>query len=430
MIEIISLILSIISAVGVIAVIILALSREESGADAEAIRREIRHEMQSFGGMIKDNQRDIGQMQSERFDDMSRVIEDTRAAIDRQLTAIRTETDAKLERMRTATDRALEKIRTDNTASLERLRRDNSEQLVEIRKTVDEKLQETLEARITKSFKLVNDRLEQVYKGLGEMQGLAQGVGDLKKVLTNVKTRGIMGEMQLGAILEQIMAPEQYAVNIATVPGSKNIVEFAIKLPDKQGNTTWLPIDSKFPGDAYAALVDAYESGDKAAADTAAKQLRTRILSEAKDIHEKYVSPPATTDFAIMFLPFEGLYAEVVNRGLVEELQNTYRVTVAGPSTMAAMLNSISMGFKTLAIEKRSSEVWQVLGAVKTEFTKFESVLTAAQNRINQANAELDKLVGVRTRAINRKLRTVEQLEEDKTDILGTGDGDYSDDLF
>ncbi|MGN0181258.1 MAG: DNA recombination protein RmuC, partial [Candidatus Ornithomonoglobus sp.] len=265
---------------------------------------------------------------------------------------------------------------------------------------------------------------------LGEMQGLAQGVGDLKKVLTNVKARGIMGEMQLGAILEQIMAPEQYAENIATVPGSKNVVEFAIRLPDRQGNTTWLPIDSKFPSDTYAALVDAYESGDKAAVDAAAKQLRTRILSEAKDIHEKYVSPPATTDFAIMFLPFEGLYAEVVNRGLVEELQNTYRITVAGPSTMAAMLNSISMGFKTLAIEKRSSEVWQVLGAVKTEFTKFESVLTAAQNRINQANAELDKLVGVRTRAINRRLRTVEQLEEDNTDLLGIGDADYTDDLM
>ncbi|MGN1115614.1 MAG: DNA recombination protein RmuC [Candidatus Ornithomonoglobus sp.] len=429
MIEVISLILSIISAAGVIAVIILALSREDSGADTEAVRREIRHEMQSFGAMIKDNQRDIGQMQSERFEDMSRVIADTRASIDRQLTAIRTETNAKLERMRDATDRALEKIRTDNTSSLERLRRDNSEQLLEMRKTVDEKLQETLEARITRSFKLVNDRLEQVYKGLGEMQGLAQGVGDLKKVLTNVKARGIMGEMQLGAILEQIMAPEQYAVNIPTVPGSKNVVEFAIKLPDRQGNTTWLPIDSKFPGDTYASLIDAYESGDKTAVDAAAKQLRTRILAEAKDIHEKYVSPPATTDFAIMFLPFEGLYAEVVNRGLVEELQNTYRITVAGPSTMAAMLNSISMGFKTLAIEKRSSEVWQVLGAVKTEFTKFESVLTAAQNRINQANAELDKLVGVRTRAINRKLRTVEQLENDNTDLLGIGEADYTDDL-
>lgn len=430
MIEIISLILSIISAAGALAVIILLLSREDGGTGTEAVRREIRHELQSFGGMIKDNQRDIGEMQSERFDDMSRVIADTRASIDRQLAAIRTETNAKLERMRDAADRSFEKIRTDNITSLERLRRDNSEHLLEIRKTVDEKLQETLEARITKSFKLVNDRLEQVYKGLGEMQGLAKGVGDLKKVLTNVKTRGIMGEMQLGSILEQIMAPEQYAVNIATVPGSKNVVEFAIKLPDKQGNTTWLPIDSKFPGDTYAALVDAYESGDKAAADAAAKQLRTRILSEAKDIHEKYVSPPATTDFAIMFLPFEGLYAEVVNRGLVEELQNTYRITVAGPSTMAAMLNSISMGFRTLAIEKRSSEVWQVLGAVKTEFTKFESVLTAAQNRINQANAELDKLVGVRTRAINRRLRTVEQLEEDNTDIPGIGDADYTDDLF
>ncbi|MDD6763030.1 MAG: DNA recombination protein RmuC [Clostridiales bacterium] len=429
MTEIILLILSIISAAGIITSVIMMLSHRGGGADTEAVRREISHEMQGFAAMITDNQRSIGQMQAERLEDMNRTAADTRASVDRQLTAIRSEINGRLERMRDESDRALEKIRTDNVTSLERLRRDNSEQLSEMRKTVDEKLQETLEARITKSFQLVNDRLEQVYKGLGEMQGLARGVGDLKKVLTNVKARGIMGEIQLGAILEQIMAPEQYAENVATVPGSKNVVEFAVRLPDRQGNTTWLPIDSKFPGDTYAALTDAYESGDKAAADAAAKQLRTRILAEARDIHEKYVSPPHTTDFAIMFLPFEGLYAEVVNRGLMEELQNSYKITVAGPSTMAAMLNSISMGFKTLAIEKRSSEVWQILGAVKTEFGKFESVLTSAQNRINQANAELDKLVGVRTRAINRRLRTVEQPNEGSTGLLVT-DGGFEEELL
>lgn len=373
----ITLILSIISTIGVIAILISLFMRDEKGADSETIRREIRKEMhgemQWLGGMITENQKQIGEMQSARFADINRTLVETKQTVDRQLK--------------------------------------------EMQKTVDEKLQETLESRITKSFKLVNDRLEQVYKGLGEMQGLAQGVGDLKKVLTNVKSRGILGEMQLGSILEQILAPEQYETNIATVPGSKNVVEFAVKLPDKDGNITYLPIDSKFPGDTYATLVDAYESGDKTMIDAAARQLRSTVLAEARDIHSKYVSPPATTDFAIMFLPFEGLYAEVVNRGLLEELQRTYRITVAGPSTMAAMLNSISMGFKTLAIEKRSSEVWGILSAVKTEFVKFETVLTAAQNRINQANSELDKLVGARTRAINRKLRGVERLEND-TNIL------------
>lgn len=402
--ETILLILSIISTIAVTATLIILLTRSRE-SDSELIRREIHREIHGIGSMINDNQKQIGELQSERFSDISKAMDETKQTLERQLDAMRRE----------------------NIISMDKIRRDNTEQLSEMRKTVDEKLQETLENRITRSFKLVNDRLEQVYKGLGEMQGLAQGVGDLKKVLTNVKSRGIMGEMQLGAILEQIMSPEQYDTNIATVPGSRNVVEFAIKLPDKDGNITYLPIDSKFPGDTYSAMIDAYESGDKTQIETAAKRLRATVLAEAKDIHTKYVSPPSTTDFAIMFLPFEGLYAEVVNRGLVEELQNTYRITVAGPSTMAAMLNSIRMGFKTLAIEKRSSEVWEVLGAVKTEFQKFETVLTAAQSRINQANAELDKLVGVRTRAINRKLRTVEQLEDDNNNLLGIGNSDYSD---
>ena len=302
-------------------------------------------------------------------------------------------------------------MQKENTAAIDKLRADNAEQLAEIRKTVDEKLQETLESRITKSFKLVSDRLEQVYKGLGEMQNLAQGVGDLKKVLTNVKSRGIMGEIQLGAILDQIMSPEQYDTNVVTVPNTRNPVEYAIKLPDREGNITYLPIDSKFPADTYSALLVAYDSGEKQTVDAAAKSLRLRILGEARDIRDKYVSPPYTTDFAILFLPFEGLYAEVVNRGLVEELQNTYHIMIAGPSTMAAMLNSIQMGFKTLAIEKRSTEVWEILGAVKTEFTKFGDVIAKTQERLNQANNELDKLVGVRTRPIIRKLRSVEKNE-------------------
>lgn len=401
--EIASLILSIISVIGVIVLIMLMLQNKDNNTDDT--RHEIRSAMQSFGGMINDTQREIGDMQTERFTEIHRTISQMQTTLERQLSTSRHETTLQLE-----------SVRENTRKSIDALRKENNEQLQLIRETVDEKLRETLESRITKSFKLVNDRLEQVYKGLGEMQNLAQGVGDLKKVLSNVKTRGIMGEMQLGAILEQILAPEQYAENIATVPDSRNMVEFAIKLPDHDGNITYLPIDSKFPADTYTALLDAYESGDKAAADTAAKALRTRILAEAKSIHEKYVSPPSTTDFAIMFLPFEGLYAEAVNRGLVEELQNNYRIMIAGPSTMAAMLNSIRMGFKTLAIEKRSSEVWEVLGAVKTEFSKFEAILRSTQKRLNQANEELDKLVGTRTRAIVRKLDSVEQLENLLTD--------------
>lgn len=265
---------------------------------------------------------------------------------------------------------------------------------------------------MTQSFRLVNERLEQVYKGLGEMQTLAVGVGDLKKVLSNVKTRGILGEIQLGAILEEILSPEQYAANIATVPGSKNVVEYAVKLPGDDGAPVYLPIDSKFPGDAYVALQDAYDSGSAEAVQAAFQTLSARIKSFAKDIHDKYIEPPHTTEFGIMFLPFEGLYAEVVNRGLVEVLQRDYKVNIAGPSTMAALLNSLQMGFRTVAIQKRSSEVWAILGAVKTEFDKFGDILAATQNRLNQAGAELDKLVGVRTRAIQRKLRSVEKLDD------------------
>lgn len=231
-------------------------------------------------------------------------------------------------------------------------------------------------------------------KGLGEMQTLAQGVGDLKKVLTNVKTRGIVGEIQLGAILEDILAPEQYETNVATVPNSRNVVEYAVKLPVEDGSFVWLPIDSKFPGDTYGALRDAYEEGSREQIDACVKQLIATLKSEAKDIHDKYLAPPHTTEFGIMFLPFEGLYAEAVSRGMVEILQRDYHVNLAGPSTMAALLNSLQMSFRTIAIQKRSGEVWSVLGAVKTEFDKFEACLTQTQNRLDQASRELDKLVG------------------------------------
>lgn len=305
---------------------------------------------------------------------------------------------------------SLENIRRSVDEKLESIRRENLRQLDEMRQTVDEKLQKTLEDKMNKSFSLVNERLEQVYKGLGEMQTLAVGVGDLKKVLSNVKTRGILGEIQLGAILSEILSKEQYEENIATKKGSKNVVEFAIKLPSDGDSIVYLPIDSKFPGDTYSALRDAVESGDKQSIELAQKALVQRIKSEAKDIHDKYIDPPNTTEFAIMFLPFEGLYSEVVNMGLVEVLQREYKVNIAGPSTMAALLNSLQMGFKTLAVQKRSAEVWKILGGVKTEFDKFNDVLVMTQQRLDQANKELDKLVGVRTRQIQRQLKDVESV--------------------
>lgn len=305
---------------------------------------------------------------------------------------------------------SLENIRRSVDEKLESIRRENLRQLDEMRQTVDEKLQKTLEEKMNKSFSLVNERLEQVYKGLGEMQTLAVGVGDLKKVLSNVKTRGILGEIQLGAILSEILSKEQYEENIATKKGSKNVVEFAIKLPSDGAGTVYLPIDSKFPGDTYSALRDAVESGDRQSIESAKKALVQRIKGEAKDIHDKYIDPPNTTEFAIMFLPLEGLYSEVVNMGLVEVLQREYKVNIAGPSTMAALLNSLQMGFKTLAVQKRSAEVWKILGGVKTEFDKFNDVLVMTQQRLDQANKELDKLVGVRTRQIQRQLKDVESV--------------------
>lgn len=309
-------------------------------------------------------------------------------------------------------EQKLDAIRDTIEKRLQYLQEDNNRRLDTMQKTVDERLQKTLEDTMTQSFRLVNERLEQVYKGLGEMQTLASGVGDLKKVLSNVKTRGILGEIQLGAILEEILAPEQYEVNVATVPGSANVVEFAVRLPGTDGNSVYLPIDSKFPVDAYAALQEAYDSGNAETVRAAAQILMTRIKSFAKDIRDKYIEPPYTTDFAIMFLPFEGLYAEAVNRGLVEVLQRDYKVNLAGPGTMAALLNSLQMGFRTLAIQKQSGEVWKLLGAVRTEFEKFGDILTLTQTRIEQANKELDKLVGVRTRAIRRRLQNVEKLED------------------
>ncbi|MCH7400450.1 DNA recombination protein RmuC [Belliella kenyensis] len=296
----------------------------------------------------------------------------------------------------------------------ERMLSITDEKLEKMRETVDEKLQKTLEARIGQSFELVNKQLMAVQKGLGEMQNLAVGVGDLKKVLNNVKTRGILGEYQLQAILENVLAPEQYEYNVQVKQGATERVEYAIKMPGSgQDERVYLPIDAKFPQETYYRLLDAYELGDKLLVDAAKADLRKAVKKAAADIHHKYIHPPFTTDFAVLFLPMESLYAEVIREGdLAQQLQRDFKVILVGPTTMAAILNSLQMGFRTLAIQQRSGEVWKVLGAVKTEFNKFGDLISKAQKKINEANSDLDQLVGTRTRVIQRRLKDIEELPE------------------
>ena len=303
-------------------------------------------------------------------------------------------------------------------AQMKELREENARRTDELRKTVDERLEKSLESQITRSFGLVNERLEQVYKGLGEMQNLASGVGDLKKVLTNVKTKGILGELQLGAILEEILSPDQYETDVATIPGSRDRVEYAVKMPGSGEGTVYLPIDAKFPSEPYQALEDAYAKGDPGEIAEAARFLVARLRAEARDIRQKYVDPPHTTDFAILFLPFEGLYAEAVRHGLIESLQRDYRVNLAGPSTMAALLNSLQLGFRNLAIQRRSAEVWEVLLSVKSEFEKFGEALAMTDRRLSQAQSELENLVGVRTRQIQRRLDKISSPTDGESSLL------------
>ena len=369
----------------VLCVILLIRQGKSAKSEETALREELSRARREITSNVTDALRLSQNNQSERLGDLGHRLEE----IGNRMEAVRSTLETRLAAMQES----------------------NEKRLDEMRVTVDEKLQKTLESRIGESFKLVSERLEQVYRGLGEMQTLAVGVGDLKKVLSNVKTRGILGEIQLSAILAEILAPEQYEENVATVPKSTNRVEFAVRLPGDGEQPVYLPIDSKFPGDAYEELLVAYEAGDPARTEAAGKTLETRIRSFAKDIRDKYVSPPYTTDFGIMFLPFEGLYAEVVRRGMVEKLQREYRVNIAGPTTMAALLNSLQMGFRTLAIERRSGEIAQVLGAVKTEFATFGDALKKAQDNLAKVGTELDDLVGVRTRQINRKLRSVTELD-------------------
>ena len=375
-------------------------NREESRRNEYDNRQEIKLTIDSMTSSISRHIMNLSTLQQNQFETNSKNIEKTLQRFDSNLSKNISE----------LTSLQKEKF-TELTKSTE-------ENLEKMRVTVDEKLQNTLEKRLGESFKMVNDRLEQVYKGLGEMQTLATGVGDLKKVLSNVKTRGVLGEIQLERILEQFLTTEQYEKNVITKNGSRETVEFAIKLPgrDEYKETIYLPLDAKFPLDIYNKLIDAYEEGNQSNIDSASKELERFIKKSAKDIRDKYIDPPNTTDFGILFLPTEGLYAEVVKRQqLVEDLQREYKINVTGPTTLIALLNSLQMGFKTLAIEKHSSEVWKVLGAVKTEFSKFESVLNAAQNKLNQASSEIDKLVGTRTRQINRKLKSVEKLSDNQS---------------
>lgn len=350
-------------------------------------RREMTTElnggMQTFSRLLTDNQNQASEAQL------------------RQLTNL----ENRFKTLESTNNEKLESMRLTMMRQLTSIQEENQKKLDVIQNTVNEKL----ETQLQKSFKLVSERLEKVYESLGEMQSIASGVGDLKKVLSNVKTRGILGEIQLGSILEEILAPELYETEVATVPNSREHVEYAVKLPGAaDGTSIYLPIDSKFPGDTYAALQEAYESGDKERVDAAKKTLVAVIKKCAGDIRSKYVSPPHTTNFGIMFLPFEGLYAEAVNLGLVETLQREYSVSITGPSTMAAMLNSLQMGFRTLAIQKRSNEVWEILGSVKKEFGNFSDALEKTQKHIRQVDDDLEKLIGTRTRQINRSLSKVE----------------------
>lgn len=387
--------------------------RQDIGDSARGTRQELQQTLATFQQTLVQQSATATRTQDARLDDFSQKI----ALFQKE---VRDTLTTQLSNLSEMNARRIGEMNTTMEAKLAQLQQSNAAKLDEMRATVDEKLHATLEQRLGESFKQVAERLELVHKGLGEMQSLAAGVGDLKHLLTNVKTRGMFGEAQLGALLEQVFVPDQYAAQVATVPGSKNMVDFAIKLPGKgdDGAPCWLPIDAKFPNEDYERLLDAQQRADAVAAELAAKALEARIRLEAKSMGEKYLAPPHTTDFAILFLPTEGLYAEVLRRpGLMEALQRDLRVTLAGPTTLLAMLSSLQMGFRTLALEKRSSEVWQVLGAVKTEFNRFGDVLDKTKKKLEEASNTIDA-AQVRSRAMNRALRQVEALPEAQAKTL------------
>ena len=394
------LILLIVIALLVVVCIFLLLSKGKDNSQNEQLQTALRQQMQ------------------ENREELNRTIRELRMEMTQTLNQnMQQLNDALHKGMQTNSE--LQRERFDVMArQQEQLVKSTEKRLDDMRLMVEEKLQKTLNERITQSFDLVRTHLENVQKGLGEMKSLAQDVGGLKKVLSNVKMRGTMGEVQLGALLEQMMSPEQYDVNVKTKKSATEFVEFAIKLPGKDDNnsTVYLPIDAKFPKDVYEQYYDAYEAGDVALIESSGKQLESTIKKMAKDIHDKYIDPPHTTDFAILFLPFENIYAEVIRRtALVELLQREYKIVVTGPTTLGAILNSLQMGFRTLAIQKRTSEVWAVLGAVKTEFGKFGGLLEKVQKNLQNAGDQLEEVIGKRSRAIERKLRQVEQLPVDES---------------
>ncbi|MDA3799929.1 MAG: DNA recombination protein RmuC [Kiritimatiellae bacterium] len=371
-------------------------NRTESNEQFKSNRDELNKALTSFENKSSENTKSINEFLKERFSDFSKNYNESSKQLITQV----------------------KDVKNDVEKRLQEIREDNTKQLNEMRKTVDEKLQVTLEKRLGESFKLISDRLEQVHKGLGEMQSIATGVGDLKKVLSNVKTRGVMGEYQLENILEQILSPEQYEKNVATKKGSQANVEFAIKLPGRDSDAVvWMPIDSKFPIENYHALVDAYDVGDTVQIAVMQKELAKRIELFARSIHEKYIDPPNTTDFAIMFLPVESLYAEVLRHpALFETLQRKYKITITGPTTLSALLNSLQMGFRTLAVQKRSSEVWNILETVKKEFAMFADQLAKVDKQLGTAKTSLEVLRNTRTNVLNRKLDRIDQIETPELD--------------
>ncbi len=437
--------LALILAGAALILLIVALSRQKRGLQwarrrEDALNRRLEETGRDMLGRAEYSS--LSEMQSARLlqamEERSRDEAQRLAQLSSRLDAFGESQDARLHRVTATLDEKLtrnesriDQMRDTLNLSVTRLQEDNSKKLEEMRQTVDEKLHATLDKRLGESFTLVSQRLEQVYKGLGEMQNLASGVGDLKKVLTNVKTRGVWGEMQLGTLLSQVLSPSQYDENVAVAPDSPLRVEYAVKLPGQGEGTVYLPIDSKFPIEDYERLLSAYDIGDPAVISAAAGALQTALRVEARRIAGKYIVPPYTTDFAVMFLPIEGLYAEALrSRGLAEELQEKLRIVIAGPTTLNALLTSLQVGFRTLAIEQRSGEVWQLLSAVKTEFGKFAGLLEATEKKLHAA-AESIETASRKTRTIERKLRQVEALEGDAAErLLGGGEEIKQQDFF
>jgi DNA recombination protein RmuC len=400
----------------------LKFNREELNKSISTFEGKVTNSISSFSETLNKELKSVQ-------DRVSASNRESREELAASLKAFEEKSSARIEALTKDTKEGLEKTRDSVEKKLADIQQGNEKKLDEMRQTVDEKLHKTLETRLGESFKLVSERLELVQKGLGEMQSLASDVGSIKNVLSNVKNKGVLGEYQLGAILEQVLTPNQYAQSVKVKEGSRENVEFAVKIPSKEDSNKiiWLPIDAKFPTVDYELLLSAYESGEKETVIQAQKELKTKIEKFARDIHEKYIDPPNTTEFGIMFLPFEGLYAEVLRiPGLFENIQNTHRVTITGPTTISAFLNSLQMGFRSLAVEKRTSEIWDLLGAVRTEFGKFGDVLQKTKEKLDSASKEIDK-AGTRSRAIEKKLRDVQTLPEGKAQKL-LGDIDISDD--